>query len=175
MERRGRVFFDDTIRFGRIPDLVRPSRIQVEFEEKVVADTPEQIEARIDELVDWMVEQDLRQWMAVSEHLSRRKEEHEERIIGQSGPKEGTLAYDRQRLIDSIGLATNQAISGFDKEKEAAEMAESASSACRCRINNEPGSAAMCACRPHESLDTQETHQCITTKPATRQCRAATA
>ena len=129
MEKRGRAFFDDTIRFGRIPDLVRPSRIQVEFEEKVVADTPEQIEARIDELVDWMVEQDLRQWMAVSEHLSRRKQEYEERIVGQSGPKEGTLAYDRQRLIDSIGLATNQVISGFDREKEAAEMAESARSA----------------------------------------------
>lgn len=129
MEKRGRAFFDDTIRFGRIPDLVRPNRIQAEFEEKVVADTPEQIEARIDELVDWMVEQDLRQWMAVSEHLSRRKEEHEDRIVGQSGPKEGTLAYDRQRLIDTIGLTTHQAISGYDKEKEAAEMAESARSA----------------------------------------------
>jgi len=56
MEKRGRAFFDDTIRFGRIPDLVRPNRIQVEFEEKVVADMPNQIEARIDELVDWMVE-----------------------------------------------------------------------------------------------------------------------
>ncbi|HUS93883.1 MAG TPA: dynamin family protein [Patescibacteria group bacterium] len=129
MEKRGRAFFDDTIRFGRIPDLVRPNRIQVEFEEKVVADMPNQIEARIDELVDWMVEQDLRQWMAVSEHLARRKQMHEDRIVGQSGPKEGTLAYDRQRLIDSIGLATNQAIAGFDKEQEATEMAESARSA----------------------------------------------
>jgi hypothetical protein len=60
---------------------------------------------------------------------SRRKQEHEDRIVGQSGPKEGTLAYDRQRLIDSIGSATNQVISGFDREKEAAEMAESARSA----------------------------------------------
>ena len=76
-----------------------------------------------------MFEQDLRQWMAVSEHLSRRKEEHEERIVGKSGPQGGTLAYDRQRLIDSIGLATSQAISDFDREKEAAEMAESARSA----------------------------------------------
>jgi small GTP-binding protein len=124
MEKRGRAFFDETIRFGRIPDLVRPSKIQAAFEEQVVADTPEQIEARIDEMVDWMVEQDLRQWTAVSEHLAQRKQEHEERIVGQSGPKEGTLAYDRQRLIDSIGLATHQAISSYDREKEAANLAE---------------------------------------------------
>jgi hypothetical protein len=128
MEKRGRDFFDETIRFGRIPDLARPNKIQTAFEEQVVADTPEQIEARIDEMVDWMVEQDLRQWSAVSEHLAKRKQEHEERIVGQSGPKEGTLAYDRQRLIDSIGLATHQAISGFDREKEAANLAESARS-----------------------------------------------
>jgi small GTP-binding protein len=124
MERRGRAFFDETIRFGRIPDLVRPSKVEAAFEEQVVADTPQQIEARIDEMVDWMVEQDLRQWTAVSDHLAKRKQEHEERIVGQTGPKEGTLAYDRQRLIDSIGLATQQAISSYDSEKEAAAMAE---------------------------------------------------
>ncbi|UCG24314.1 MAG: dynamin family protein [Chloroflexota bacterium] len=126
MEKRGRSYFDETIRFGRIPDLVRPSIVQAGFEEQVVADTPEQIEARVDELVDWLVEQDLRQWGAVSEHLSRRKEEHEQRIIGQAGPREGTLAYDRQRLIDSIGKSTRQAVASYDKEKEAADIAEAA-------------------------------------------------
>ena len=125
MERRGRAFFDETIRFGRIPDLVRPSKVEAAFEKQVVADTPQQIEARIDEMVDWMVEQDLRQWTAVSDHLAKRKQEHEERIVGQAGPKEGTLAYDRQRLIDSMGLATQQAVSSYDREKEAAAMAES--------------------------------------------------
>jgi small GTP-binding protein len=128
MEKRGRSYFDETIRFGRIPDLVRPSIVQAGFEEQVVANTPEQIEARVDELVDWLVEQDLRQWGAVSEHLARRKEEHEQRIIGQSGPREGTLAYDRQRLIDSIGKSTRQAVASYDKEKEAADIAEAARS-----------------------------------------------
>ncbi len=126
MEKRGRNYFDETIRFGRIPDLVRPNIIQSGFEEQVVADTPELIEARVDELVDWLVEQDLRQWGAVSEHLARRKEEYEQRIIGQSGPREGTLAYDRQRLIDSIGKSTRMAVASYDKQKEAADIAEAA-------------------------------------------------
>lgn len=129
MEKRGRAFFEETMRLGRIPDLVRPSKIQADFEDQVIGDTPVQMDARVNEMVDWMVEQDLRQWSAVSEHLAKRKDEHDERIVGQSGPKESTLAYDRQRLIDSIGIATQQAIAGFDKDKEAAELAESARTA----------------------------------------------
>ncbi len=129
MEKRGNAFFDETIRFGRIPDLIRTSHVQRQFEDEVVAETPQKLEKRIGELVDWMVEQDLRQWAAVADHLAQRKQATAERVVGQSGPREGTLAYDRQRLIDSIGTATHQAIASFDKEEEAAQMAEAARTA----------------------------------------------
>jgi small GTP-binding protein len=129
MEKRGRDFFDATIRVGRIPDLVRKNQVKEAFEAEVVANTPEQIENRIGELVDWLVEQDLRQWTAVADHLAQRKQEHEARVVGQGGPREGTLAYDRQRLVDSIGTATRQAVASYDKEREAAEIAESARAA----------------------------------------------
>ncbi len=129
MEKRGDDFFDETIRFGRIPDLIRTKQIEHAFEEQVVADTPKQIEVRVSELVDWMVEQDLRQWTAVAEHLGKRRQAHEDRIVGQTGPREGTLAYDRGRLIESIGRATRQAVETYDKEREAAELAESARTA----------------------------------------------
>lgn len=129
MEKRGDAFFDETIRFGRIPDLIRAKNVQRAFENEVVADTPQQIEGRVGELVDWMVEQDLRQWTAVADHLARRKEDHEGRIVGESGPREGTLAYDRQRLIESIGRATRQAVEAYDRRKEAAEIALAARTA----------------------------------------------
>jgi hypothetical protein len=129
MEKRGNAFFDETIRFGRIPDLVRTQQVQQRFEDEVVQDTPDKLEKRIGELIDWMVEQDLRQWTAVADHLARRKQVTADRVVGQSGPREGTLAYDRQRLIDSIGTATRQAIASFDEEQEAAEMAEAARAA----------------------------------------------
>src|SRR5690606_24194768 len=86
MEKRGNEFFDETIRFGRIPDLVRTKHIQREFEDEVVGDTPRRLENRIGELVDWMVEQDLRQWSAVADHLARRKQDQARRIVGESGP-----------------------------------------------------------------------------------------
>ncbi len=129
MEKRGNDFFDEMIRFTRIADLMRSRSLEKAFEEKVVADTPQQIENRVSELVDWMVEQDLRQWTAVADHLSKRKVADEDRVVGQSGPREGTLAYDRQRLIDSIGNATHRAIESYNKDKEAAELANVARSA----------------------------------------------
>lgn len=126
MEKRGNEFFDTTLRLGRIPDLIRRDRVQHEFERDVVADTPQQIEYRVGELIDWMVEQDLRQWTAVADHLQTRRAQHADRIVGESGPREGTLAYDRQRLVDSIGMATRQAVATYDKEAEAFQMAEGA-------------------------------------------------
>ncbi len=129
MEKRGNEFLEDRIRLARIPDLIRSKQLEADFEKQVVADTPEEIERAVNELVDWLVEQDLRQWTAVSEHLTERSAEHEGRIVGDTGPREGTLAYDRQRLIESIGRATKRAVETFDKEKEAEELAQSARSA----------------------------------------------
>ena len=129
MEKRGNEFFDDRMRLARVPDLLRSKQLESDFEKEVVADTPDQIERRVSELIDWMVEQDLRQWTAVSDHLTERQTDYEGRIVGGKGPREGTLAYDRQRLIDSIGAATRRAVDMYDKEKEAEELAQSARSA----------------------------------------------
>jgi uncharacterized membrane protein YuzA (DUF378 family) len=126
MEKRGNEFFDEMIRLGRIIDLIRSARIQLAFEKEVVADTPQKIEARVSELIDWLVEQDLRQWTSVAEHLERRRQQHAGRVVGQAGPRDGTLAYDRKRLVDSIGLATRQAVDSYRKEKESAKLAEAA-------------------------------------------------
>ncbi|MBP9503204.1 MAG: dynamin family protein [Candidatus Promineofilum sp.] len=125
MERRGNDFFEDRLRLGRIPDLLRSKQLEQDFQDEVVADTPRQIEDRVNELVDWMVQQDLRQWTAVADHLGRRRDAYQGRIVGDS-PREGTLAWDRGRLIDSIGRSTRQAVESYDQTREAAELAASA-------------------------------------------------
>ncbi|MBW7958598.1 MAG: dynamin family protein [Candidatus Promineofilum sp.] len=124
MEKRGNDFFDDRLRIGRIPDLLRSKQLEQDFQEEVVADTPRQIEERVSELVDWMVQQDLRQWTAVADHLGRRRDSYQGRIVGDA-PREGTLAWDRQRLIDSIGRSTREAVATYDQTREAAEIAAS--------------------------------------------------
>ena len=129
MEDRGNKFFDDRMRLARIPDLLRSKQLEADFEKEVVGDTPQQIERLVSELIDWMVERDLRQWTAVSDYLTERGAEHQGRVVGGAGPREGTLAYDRQRLIDSVGSATRHAVEMYDKEKEAEELSQSARSA----------------------------------------------
>jgi small GTP-binding protein len=62
MERRGHDFFDETMRIGRVMDLLNRSRVQQGFEHQVVADAPQQVERKVGELVDWLVAADLRQW-----------------------------------------------------------------------------------------------------------------
>ncbi len=129
IEKRGNDFFDEMMRISRIPDLMRRSRIEAAYDAEVVADAPQQIDARINELIDWLVAQDLRQWTAVADHIAKRKETHQDRIVGEGGPREGTLAYDRQRLINSIGKSTRLAVETYDNEQEAADLAEAARTA----------------------------------------------
>lgn len=129
MENRGLEFFDDRLRLARIPDLLRSKQLEADFEKEVVADTPQTIESRVSELIDWMVQQDLRQWTAVADHMAKRKDAHTDRVVGDTAPREGTLAYDRQRLIDSIGRSTRQAVNSYDLDHEAAELAAGARAA----------------------------------------------
>ena len=120
-ENRGMVFFDETLRVGRIPDLLNKARIQREFERAVVADVPQQIEQQVHDLIDWMVSTELRQWQTVTEHVNRRARAHEGRLLG--GESSG-FQYDRKKLIDTVGRAANRAVESYDREREAAAMAE---------------------------------------------------
>jgi small GTP-binding protein len=121
-ESRGMEFFDETMRLVRVFDLVNKSKIKADFERKVVADAPQVIEQRVNEIIDWMVASDLRQWQAVMDHLSSRRAEHADRIVGQVG---GSFEYDRTRLLDTVGRAAHRAVESYDKDIEANRMAES--------------------------------------------------
>jgi small GTP-binding protein len=120
-ESRGMRFFDDTMRLGRIIDLLNKARIKAEFGKQVVAGAPEVIARRVQEVIDWLVAADLRQWQAVMEHVGRRRQ-HESRIVGQAG---GAFDLDRTRLLDSVGRAAQDAVEHYDQEGEATRLAES--------------------------------------------------
>ena len=48
--------------WGRLPASQQSGRVQKEFEDHVVVDAPQQIERRVLDLIDWLVDQDFRQW-----------------------------------------------------------------------------------------------------------------
>ena len=127
MEKRGQEYFDDTMRVGRVMDLLNRSRMQEGFERQVVADAPQQVERKVGELVDWLVDADLRQWQDVTRHLAQRRRQYEDRIIGDVDA--GKFHYDRTRLIDAVSRESQRAIDSYDRRREAAELADGARNA----------------------------------------------
>ncbi len=124
MERRGEEFFDDTFRLARVLDLLSKSRIQQEFERKVVGDAPQHIERKVNEIIDWLVDANLRQWGSVIEHLADRRREHQDRIVGDMGM--GTFRYDRDRLIEALAREARRIVDTYDKNRESGMIADGA-------------------------------------------------
>jgi small GTP-binding protein len=121
MAQRGDNFFDETIRIQRILDLMNADRIRGMFEREVVADTPLQIETQTRDLIDWMVDQDFRQWQAVTDYLHKRIARHENAIVGQVGAFE----TNRQQLIESVGRTAREVVATYDHAAEARELGDS--------------------------------------------------
>ncbi len=126
MTMRGLDFFDETVRLGRLLDLLNTERLRGEFERVVVADTVARVEAYVHELINWMVDQDFRQWQAVTAYLNRRAAQHQDRIIGQVG---GTFESNRQELLASVGRAAGDVVRSYDPERQAREIATSVQAA----------------------------------------------
>ena len=127
MEARGHAYFEDTLRIGRVMDLFNRARIQKEFEERVVADAPRQIERAVTELIDWLIDQDFRQWQAITTAIAERTKGHGSRVLG--APDVGTFHSDRSRLIDAVGREAQRVVDTYDRKREAAVIADHARTA----------------------------------------------
>jgi hypothetical protein len=121
-ERRGMEFFDEMLRVGRVFDLVSQSKLKRAFEREVVADLPQLVEKRVEEVIDWMVQSDLRQWQGVTEHLERRKAHHSDRLVGRVM---GVFEHDRARLLEGVRREAQRALETYDRDKESSRLAES--------------------------------------------------
>lgn len=125
-ERRGVEFFDDTLRLGRVLDLLNKSRLREEFTREVVQDVPRQIEREVHDIIDWMVASDLRQWQGVMARIEARRTVHADRLVG---AVDSRFEYDRARLLDTVGRAAGATVSGYDHTREAETMAASVQAA----------------------------------------------
>jgi len=121
MERRGVEFFDDTVRLNRLPRLFDKSELKKRFETEVVADAPEAVEAKVDSLIDWLVDSELGHWQNVVNHVNRRAGKHADRMVGEVG---GRFETDRTRLLETVGRAARDGLASFDRAAEAHRMAE---------------------------------------------------
>lgn len=131
MERRGHDYFDDTMRIGRVLDLLNRARVQEGFERQVVADAPHQIEKRVGDIVDWLVDADYRQWQRVVRHLAERRRAFRGRIVGDSEDEADARPFhdERRRLVESVGSEAQRVVETYDRRREASALADGARNA----------------------------------------------
>ncbi len=114
LEQRGLDFFDTTMRLTRIQDLMRGDKVRSEFEQRVLADVPQQIEDQVQRLID------LQEWQRVMTYVQRRRALHTEQIVGEGiEPRE----MRRRELIDSMGKTVQRIVDTYDRDQEASELA----------------------------------------------------
>jgi len=119
-ERRGNAFFDERLRLGRFRELFDRERLRRDFEAEAVAGLPHEVERRVDGIVDWMVEAELRQWQDVMALLAERPAARP----GSEGRVDDRFAYDRSRLLESVREAARTAVEHYDAPGEARRLAE---------------------------------------------------
>ncbi len=124
---RADAFFDRSIRIGRIFDLMRAERFRADFEREVVADLAERIDKAVQDLISWMVDQDLRIWQSVNEYLTRRRQvKYDDTMIGRVGQG---FDHDRRALLLSVAQSARDAVGSYDKQRESEDLAYSMRSA----------------------------------------------
>ncbi len=141
MEQRGRDYFEETFRLGRIFDLLDKKQIQHDFERVVVADAPERIEHKVNELIDWVVDSDFRQWQAVTEYLGERRRQHQDQIVGDAAGS--SFHYERARMFEGVGQQAQQLVDEYDQEREARAIASGAQTAVAALAAMEVGAVGL--------------------------------
>lgn len=126
LEQRGLDFFDTTLRLTNIQELIRGDKVRAEFERRVLADVPKQIEEQVQRLIDWLVQKDLQEWQRVMTYVQRRRALHAEHIVGEGlEPRE----MRRRDLIDTMGKTVQRIVETYDRDREASELASHVESA----------------------------------------------
>jgi small GTP-binding protein len=120
LEQRGLDFFDSTMRLTNIQNLARGNKVRAQFEKYVLADVPQQVEAQVQRLIDWLVQKDLHEWQQVMAYLQRRRAQNAEHMVGEIySPRETR----RRELIDTVGSTVQSIVESYDRNKEASELA----------------------------------------------------
>jgi len=128
LERRGRDWFERTIRIGNANFLRNKDAVENRFRSEVVMDAPQQIENVVHRMVDWTVQRNLKLWSTVFAELDA----HTARLraSGALAPHgDTTFQYNREELFARLREPVEKRLGEFDSDREAREIVESVKAA----------------------------------------------
>ncbi len=120
VERRGEVFFDDTVRLGRVLKLIKPEKIKNGFEAEVIRGADQKIDKSISNLVDWFIQRNMQLWEDVMIFVKERRKAGNDQVIGEVG---GRFQYNRGNLIHNLEESAGEVLEGYDEKTESAKLA----------------------------------------------------
>ncbi|GAC1427552.1 MAG: dynamin family protein [Ktedonobacteraceae bacterium] len=129
MRGRGDHFFDETIRLGRILDLVQGERLREEFDRDVIGDSAARIEHAVQDLIDWLVQNEHRLWQDIMEYLDRRRQVSVRRDDEMIGSVTRQFDYNRRTLLQSVARTAASVVQTYDRQAEAIELSQDMRSA----------------------------------------------
>ncbi|HKH12175.1 MAG TPA: dynamin family protein [Rubrobacter sp.] len=141
MNERGDEWFERNIRIGNVGELVRREKIQDRFQREVVADTETLIDDRVRELVDWMVDRNLKQWRGIVEYVNRRRQaKYDEHLIGDVGDN---FENNRSQVLGSVGSNATAVVRNYDRDRESEQIALSLQGAVAQTVAAEVGALGL--------------------------------
>ncbi len=123
VERRGKNWFQDTIRVRNVGFLRNKDAVENRFRNEVVADGPRKIEEIVHRMVDWLVRNNLKLWNSALAEL----EAHGERLRaeGALAPRAGSeFQYNREELFERLRAPVETRLLQFDADREARRIVE---------------------------------------------------
>ena len=124
MRGRGDHFFDETIRLGRIVDLVQGERLRKEFDRDVIGDSSTRIDRAVQDLIDWLVQNEHRLWQDIMEYLDRRRQVSVRRDDQMIGSVTRQFDYNRRTLLQSVAREAASVVQTYDQQAEAIELSQ---------------------------------------------------
>lgn len=120
-EKRGLDFFDSKLKLSNIFNLAKSDMIKLQFQEEVQADVASEVENKVRELIDWLVDKDLDIWYRIANALERRQKEAQD-LAGSRALDEQTER--RHELISRVSQSIRTVVSGFDRKKQVEEIGD---------------------------------------------------
>jgi len=124
MERRGRTWFERTIRIGNANFLRNKDAVENRFRTEVVQDSPQAIEGVVHRMVDWTAQRNLKLWSSVfaelDAHTARLRESG---ALAPHGDSE--FQYNREELFARLREPVERRLGEFDTEREARQIVDS--------------------------------------------------
>jgi len=119
-ENRGFEFFDRTMKLSNIFNLANTEKVKAQFQEEVQGDVSEAIDAKVQGMINWMVDKDLNTWYQVAGALEKRQAQSQRDLPVAKTPQSAR----RDELIENVSQTIKQIVNRYDRKKEAEQLGD---------------------------------------------------